>query len=391
MATLTALTCRLSSALAAEHYDAVGLTVMGGPQVQSAIDCSKVIRRASPATPIVWGGYFPTLYTNAAVNAPYVDYAIRGAGEVALAELLEAIPAGNGDKLGRIAGLTWKRGGAAVHNAERSSRDERPSTPLPYDLLGDPRAYLARTFLGHRTAVHQAALGCRFRCTFCGVAAMFRGATYLPPAERLERDLTWLRDSLGADSIQFFDHNFFDREEAMVPLQEVLARIQLPWWCYARADALLGMSQASWKLVRRSKLKMAYIGAESPNDAMLASIRKGTRSDQTLAVAELCRSNGVVPELSFMVGPPDDTEAETERTFEFIRQVKKVNPDSEIIIYMITLRCLRECLPKWPAYGPGPGSTGPPTATLYPGFRRHRKDGPKSAGLIIRVTQTLPG
>jgi hypothetical protein len=62
-------------------------------------------------------------------------------------------------------------------------------------------------------------------------------------------------------------------------------------------------------------------------------------------VAELCRSNGVVPELSFMVGPPDDTEAETERTFEFIRQVKKINRDSEIIIYIYT-PLPPECLPK---------------------------------------------
>jgi radical SAM superfamily enzyme YgiQ (UPF0313 family) len=322
----------IEHALAAERYDAVGMTVMGGPQVQSAIDCSKLIRRVSPKTPIVWGGYFPTLYTNAALNAPYVDYAIRGAGEIALAELLDVLP-GEPDS---IAGLSWKRGDAVVHNEDRRSRDDRPAAPLPYDLLGDPRTYLARTFLGNRTAVHQAALGCRFRCTFCGVAAMFSGATFLPPAARLERDLTWLKDSLGADSLQFFDHNFFDREAAMIPLLEVLGRIQLPWWCYARADALVGMSEAAWKLVRKSRLKMAYIGAESPNDAMLASIRKGTHSNQTLEVAELCRRNGVVPEFSFMVGPPDDTEAETERTFEFIRQVKKVNPDSEIIIYIYT-------------------------------------------------------
>jgi anaerobic magnesium-protoporphyrin IX monomethyl ester cyclase len=323
----------IERSLAAQRYDAIGMTVMGGPQVQSAIDCSKLVRRLAPGTPVVWGGYFPTLYTKAAINAPYVDYAIRGAGEVALVELLDALPT---RELGGIAGLSWKQGDAVVHNVERKARDDRPDTPLPYDLLGDPRSYLARTFLGNRTAVHQAALGCRFRCTFCGVAAMFSGATFLPPAQRLERDLNWLKDSLGADSLQFFDHNFFDREEAMVPLLEVLARVQLPWWCYARADALLGLSEATWSLVRKSKLKMAYIGAESPNDAMLASIRKGTKSNQTLEVAELCRRHGVVPELSFMVGPPDDTEAETERTFEFIRQVKKVNPDSEIIIYIYT-------------------------------------------------------
>src|SRR5207248_4288174 len=129
-------------------------------------------------------------------NAPYVDYAIRGAGEVALAELLEALPAGHSDRIERIAGLTWKRDGEVVHNVARKSRDERSPVPLPYHLLGDPRAYPARTVMGHRTAVHQAALGCRFRCTFCGVAAMFQGATHLPTAQRLERDLTWLKDSL---------------------------------------------------------------------------------------------------------------------------------------------------------------------------------------------------
>ena len=63
----------------------------------------------------------------------------------------------------------------------------------------------------------------------------------------------------------------------MVPLLEVLARHELPWWCYARSDALVNLSPASWRLVRKSRLKMAYIGAETPNDELLKSIRKGTR------------------------------------------------------------------------------------------------------------------
>ncbi len=81
---------------------------------------------------------------------------------------------------------------------------------------------------------------------------------------------------------------------------------------------------------------MAYIGAETPNDRLLKSIRKGTRSEQTLEAAELCRRNGVIPELSFMVAPPEDPEGETERTFDFIREVKRVNPDAEIIVYIHT-------------------------------------------------------
>jgi anaerobic magnesium-protoporphyrin IX monomethyl ester cyclase len=317
-----------------QHFDAVGISVMGGPQVQPAIDASKTVRAADYAMPVIWGGYFPTLYTHAALNAAYVDYAVRGPGEAAIAELLAAIQAGAA-RLELIRGLAWKRDGRIICNPDRLISDPRTRAKLPYQLLGDPRHYLAPSFLGKRTAAHQSALGCRFRCTFCGVAAMFRGATALPPARRLEQDLNCLKQ-LGADSIQYFDHNFFDRETDMVPLLEVLARAQLPWWCYARADALLNLSASSWALVRRSRLRMAYIGAESPNDSMLKSIRKGTRSEQTLAVADLCRRQGVVPELSFMVAPPVDPEGETERTFEFIREVKRINPQSEIIIYIYT-------------------------------------------------------
>lgn len=312
---------------------ALGISVMGGPQVRTAIELSRAVRARHPRLPIVWGGYFPSLYPDVALNCDYVDYVVRGPGEQTLRGLLAAFSAGMSPA--GIAGLSYRGPTGVVHNEAR--RFVPPSgIALPYEKLGDPRRYLVRTFMGARTAAHQAALGCRFRCTFCGVAAMFRGETALPPAAKLESELRYLRDGLGADSLQFYDHNFFDREEDMVPVLEVLARLRMPWWCYARADALINLSPEFWKLVRRSQLRMAYIGAETPNDRLLRSIRKGTRSDQTLEVAELCARQGVIPELSFMVAPPEDPEGETERTFDFIRQVKRVNPQAEIIVYVYT-------------------------------------------------------
>jgi hypothetical protein len=110
----------------------------------------------------------------------------------------------------------------------------------------------------------------------------------------------------------------------------------MPWWCYARADALVNLSERSWKLVRKSRLRMAYIGAESPSDWLLHDVRKGTRTDQTLAAVEICRANGVTPELSFMLAPPQDPEGETEKTFDFIRHVKRIHPGAEIVIYIYT-------------------------------------------------------
>jgi radical SAM superfamily enzyme YgiQ (UPF0313 family) len=314
--------------------DAVGVSVMGGPQLRSAIVVSRAIRSRFPTTPIIWGGHFPTICAEPSLNVPYVDYVVRGQGEETLREILDAHFGASTDALGAIAGLSWRSSSGIVHNKNRAFSAAGLTRDLPYERLGNPRQYLGRTFLGRRTTGYQAALGCRFRCTFCGVAAMFRGKTALPPAERLEHGLRFLSTQLGADSVQFFDHNFFDREADTAPLLDVLSRFQLPWWCFARADALLNLSEQSWALVRKSRLRMAYIGAESPSDWLLHDVRKGTRIDQTVAVVEKCRSNGVIPELSFMLAPPQDPEGETERTFDFIRHIKRLHPKTEIMLYI---------------------------------------------------------
>jgi anaerobic magnesium-protoporphyrin IX monomethyl ester cyclase len=315
---------------------AVGVTVMGGPQLLSAIAVSKAIRKRLPAVPIIWGGAFPTVCPDAALNSPYVDYAVRGQGEDTFVELLDALAECQDEKLHSIAGLTWRLRGQIVHNQDRKFSNGSLARMLPYGKLHNPRQYLSKTYLGSRTIGYQAALGCRFRCTFCGVATMFRGKMALPTAARLEQDLGFMKERFGVNGIQFYDHNFFDREVDMVPLLEVLAKFELPWWCFARSDALVNLSEASWALVKKSRLRMAYIGAESPSDWLLHDIRKGTSRDQTLEAVESCRAHGVIPELSFMLAPPQDPEGETEKTFEFIRMIKRVHPATEVMIYIYT-------------------------------------------------------
>jgi radical SAM superfamily enzyme YgiQ (UPF0313 family) len=357
------------AAVRAGEVDAVGVTVMGGPQLPPAIAVSDAIRAIAPGLPIVWGGYFPTICPDAALNGTPVDYVVRGLGDVTLVELLAAhfdegaAPAA----LAAIDGLSWRRRGPGdaaevVHNPDRAFSPASLQSPPDFDGLDRPQRYLSPTYLGRRTTGWQAALGCRYRCTFCGVAAMFRGKTALPTAQRLEQDLVTLKTRFGADSINFYDHNFFDRDVDMAPLLEVLARHELPWWCFARADALLDLSDRSWALVRRSRLRMAYIGAESPSDSVLHDLRKGTRADQTLDVVEKCRHMGVVPELSFMLAPPQDPEGETERTFEFIRRVKRLNPATEVMLYIHTpLPPRRHALP-----GGRPINVGAPRDLAFP-------------------------
>ena len=327
------------AALAARPHALVGISVMPGPQVVSAIAISSAIRAAYPSLPIVWGGYFPTLYSDAALRAPYVDYAVRGQGEQTLRDLLARVgdagapsaldSARDSSAIAGIAGLSWKSAGEPVHNIDRPVIPTGAFPPLPYDGLDDAQTYLRPSFFGERTAVHQVAIGCRYRCEFCGVVSMWNGKTVIDAPDRLDQSLTRLRDRWGADAVQFYDHNFFDREDNSVPILDVLGTFQLPWWCFARADTLAGFSASTWEKIRRSKLRMAYIGAEAASDEALKRMHKGARVDQTLEVAARCQEYGVIPEFSFVLGGPQDPEGEIERTFVFIRRIKALNPESE--------------------------------------------------------------
>lgn len=344
---------RALKAVAEDAVELVGVSVMPGPQVGPALQISAAIRALRPEVPIVWGGYFPTLYPEAAVNAPYVDYVARGPGEDTLPELLERLPdagpppgpldsAADPRAVEGVLGLTWKDGGRIRHNPDRPFRSPDHDPPYPYHRLGDVVRYLRPSFMGSRTAVHQAAIGCRYHCEFCGVVTMFNGVTRLSGPARLDAALATLRDRWGATALQFYDNNFFDREESSVPLLEVLARHAMPWWCYARADTLAGFAPETWKLIRKSRLTMAYIGAEAASDEALRQMKKGARVEHTFAVAHLCRESGVVPEFSFVLGGPEDPEGETEKTLEFIKRLKAIHSECEVVLYFYTPTPRRE-------------------------------------------------
>src|SRR5580704_5165325 len=134
----------------AQRFAAVGVTVMGGPQLRSAIAVSKAIRAAAPEVPIVWGGAFPTNCPQATLNVDYVDYAVRGQGEQAFSELLSAIAEPGAPSPSGVLGLSWRRDGQIIHNKLRPFSAASLAHRLPYERLPNPQQYLSQTYLGQR-------------------------------------------------------------------------------------------------------------------------------------------------------------------------------------------------------------------------------------------------
>ncbi len=313
-----------------KRVDLLAVTVKPGPQTVSAVESCREVRGRYPKIPIVWGGYFPSNYTEAALNAPYVDFAVRGQGEDTFLELLGALRERNGLK--GIRGLSYKDSdGTHCHNPERPLRSLNDFPWYPYHRIPAER-YLLPTFLGRRTAVHQASIGCPYRCNFCGVVTFSGSREKMESPARTEAILRYLTTTYGVDAVQFYDNNFFLREDHARELVDRMAPLNLRWWCEARADIMMRYSDATWEAIRRSGCAMIFFGVESGSNETLKEMHKDLRVEDTLALASRIRNFGIIPEFSVIFGNPQDPEGDTRDCFKFVRKLKKLNPDAEIVV-----------------------------------------------------------
>jgi anaerobic magnesium-protoporphyrin IX monomethyl ester cyclase len=320
-----------------EHpVEMLAVSVMPGPQMVAAMQISRQFRARYPKVPIVWGGYFPSLYPDAALNTKYVDVAVRGQGEDTFPELLRAMREGTRD-FRSIPGVSYKdQFGLHVHTRDRAIRSPGEFPGMPYHRLREPHKYIARTFLGARTAVHHASYGCPFRCKFCGVTGVAGGRQKSERPERTAAVLEQLQRDYAIDAVQFYDNNFFLREDDTAELAARITPLKLRWWCEGRIDILLRYSDETLRALRRSGCTMIFLGAESGSDKILAEMDKQLTSAQILDLAARIRQFDIIPEFSFVIGNPREPERDLRDNMRFIRRLKKLNPQAEIIIQHYT-------------------------------------------------------
>jgi radical SAM superfamily enzyme YgiQ (UPF0313 family) len=311
----------------------VGITVMPGPQLLEAIPLCKTIRRLHPEVKIIWGGYFPTLHADVVSSSSYVDYVIRDQGDYAFRSLIDTLE--NGGSLDSIKGLSYVNG-TPRHNERQGLIDPNTLPPLPYRRLPVHR-YIGRTYLGARTVNYHSSVGCPFLCGFCAVAASYKARWAGLDASRIASDLLWFRKEFAIDAVEFHDNNFFTSERRTYEFAERVLGHGISWWGEARPDTMLQYDDATWRLIKRAGCKMIFFGAESASQSVLDLMRKGGTQtpDTTLQLVVKMREIGIVPELSFVLGNPTKSpEEDIERDITYIKQVKRLNPETEIIIYV---------------------------------------------------------
>ncbi|MFE9220519.1 RiPP maturation radical SAM C-methyltransferase [Streptomyces lavendulae] len=158
--------------------DVVGFTSTF-QQNTAALAAAKYVKRLAPHIATAMGGANCDGKQGEAVhrNFPFVDYVLRGEGEVSFPALLAALDAG--EPLSEVPGLCWRGDdGTSVVNA-MSTNPLPPAAILPPDYAG----YFERLASSHARnwvepkLVVEGARGCwwgeKHHCTFCGLNGSF--------------------------------------------------------------------------------------------------------------------------------------------------------------------------------------------------------------------------
>ncbi len=320
--------------------DIFGCTVMPGPQLKQAIPVTKMLKALNPGLKVIWGGYFPSNQPGVVLGSGMVDYIVNGPGDNTFPALLDAIQ--NGSSIEGIKNLIYKKNDQIIKTPVAPLPDLDKLPVYPYEKLNSfypIGRYLGKTYLGKKTIAYHSSFGCPFTCSFCAVVPIYNARWKGRSAEGIYRDIKFLKDRFNGDAIEFHDNNFFVSEKRVVEFARLIMNENMVWWGEARIDTMDKYSDESLALIRKAGCKMIFFGAETGSDDLLAKMDKGgtQTAAQILSFAERLRQFDIIPEYSFVLGTPSDSEEETNRQIDreiaFIKKVKSVNPSTEIIIY----------------------------------------------------------
>lgn len=311
------------------------VSVMPGTQMLNAIKDCRELKNRFPRLTIIWGGYFPSMHTEAVLNSSYVDFVIRGQGERALPELLDALDTSS--PLEEVHNLSYRTMTVFHHTLEYPVYDPNDRPALPFHRV-DMESYALPTFIGKRTFCYETSVGCPHKCNFCGVVDVFHSRWKAETPDRTIHAIHHLKKHYGMDGIEFHDSELFVSEKRMEELSEKLIDHRIRWWAEGRIDTLLHYDRATWELMRRSGLSMIFFGAESGLDDTLKLMDKpGVTREKTKEIAALCKEYGIQSEFSFVMGShPTRTEEDIDASIDLMYELEHINPQSQMYPFVYT-------------------------------------------------------
>jgi len=264
-----------------------------------------------------------TVFHRELVAEPFVDAAVRGEFEVAVPDIADAL--GRGTDLSRVEGVTWKRDGEVIENADRPLIKDLDDLPWPDRDLVPAERYIVGLRTQDPCFMVMASRGCPFRCTFClWVPVMFNNKVRFRSAGKVVDEILELQRRYGAREVFFHDDTVNITVRRVEELcREILDRgVKIGWIANFRADQT---TPELFRLMKKAGCTKILLGVESGSQKLLdEAIDKEITLQEVEDTIRWAKEAGIRVHCTYSLGAPGETRETMKETLDFI---KKTEPD----------------------------------------------------------------
>ena len=326
----------------------VGITATTA-EVPHAIKLTDMIKSCS-SVPVVWGGWHPTLFPEQTVSDKNVDFVVIGEGDFSLPELAGALE--NGGDLSGISGIAFKLNGSANAIYPKGYVNPEDLPAINYGLV-DIEKYIESKIVDRcsseeyskRWLPYQSSRGCPGMCTFCINEVTNNSAYRAKSSGKVLDEIGDMISRHKIDHVRFIDDNFFtNKQRATEICLGIIERgFKITWDAECRVDYFNDsyINDDFLATASKSGLIELTLGVESGSPKTLEIFNKRITPEQSVRAVEACKRHNIIPRCSFIVGAPDEEDADILLTAGLVNRLRKLNPD--MMYGVVTFRPYPRC------------------------------------------------
>jgi anaerobic magnesium-protoporphyrin IX monomethyl ester cyclase len=293
-------------------------------EIVAALGVLKIAKQVNPEIITVIGNVHPTFCYEEILreNHDYVDFVVRGEGEVTMVELMDALNTG-GDLL-KVKGIAFQREGETVLTEPREFIKDIDSLPMAWDLI-DWSIYKYKPMEDSVLAIVSSSRGCNQACSFCSQQLFWHRKWRARSAENFVSELLHLRTAYGVNVVMLADETptlSRKRWERILDLKIEMG-LDTKLLLETRVDDILRDEDILWKY-KKAGVEHIYVGVEATSQNMLDTFKKNIKVEESKKAIALINEHDIVSETSFVLGMPDDT---PESIRDVVELAKHYNPD----------------------------------------------------------------
>ncbi len=302
---------RVRKVLNEYNPDVVGSTAVT-MNVKGGLRILKDYKEERPGIVTVMGGPHVTFDAdNILMDNSFVDFIVRGEGEITFTEMLRAL--GEKASMKSVQGISMRDGGNVFHTENRPLIEDINILPYPARHLVQLSKYRAMGFPINMVTSR----GCPHKCIFCVGSRMVGRKVRYFDVERVVDEFEML-SKMGFKQINVVDDLFTaNKKRCMAICDEIIRRgITIPWGAFARVDTV---SKELLESLKAAGCNVLCFGIESGNQEILDTIKKNITLEKCRAAVALCKEVGIDPMTSYIMGLPGETPETVRKSLEFAK------------------------------------------------------------------------